>query len=393
VRTAEAGLSPPAAHVVAIVGGGLSGLLAAWLLQRQGVRDVLLFEARESLGGRILSVDAAGHAVDAGAPALDRFDLGPSWFWPGMQPQLDQLVHELGLQRFEQFEAGDMLLERSPQQPPQRVPGYASAPGSMRLAGGTGSLIAALQRELDTGQLLTGQTVRQLRRVGAHIELRSENTAGEAGHWQVDHVLLALPPRLAAQRIAFDPPLPPALARRWLATPTWMAPHAKYLAIYAQPFWREQGLSGAARSACGPMVEIHDASSMPGGHAALFGFVGVPAKVRGQVSDAELRAHCRAQLRRLFGDAAAAPVGEALKDWAADPLTATAADQEASGHHAEAPPSSADNGPWQGCLSGIASEWSPQFPGYLAGAVDAASRGVQQWLAAAAQSQAGAAQA
>lgn len=377
---------------VAIIGGGLSGLLAAWLLQRQGVRDVVLFEARASLGGRILSMDAASNTVDAGTPALDRFDLGPSWFWPATQPQLDQLVHELGLQRFEQFETGEMLLERSPHQAPQRMAGYASAPASMRLAGGTGALIAALQRELDAGQLRTGQTVRQLRRVDAQIELHSENTAGALTLWRVEHVLLALPPRLAAQRIAFDPPLPPALARRWQATPTWMAPHAKYLAIYAQPFWREQGLSGAARSACGPMVEIHDVS-MPGGHAALFGFVGVPAKVRGQVSDAELRAHCRAQLRRLFGDAAATPVGEALKDWAADPLTATDADQEASGHHADAPPSRVDGGPWQGCLSGIGSEWSPQFPGYLAGAVDAASRGVQQWLAAAAQSTARAPQA
>jgi monoamine oxidase len=31
-------------------------------------------------------------------------------------------------------------------------------------------------------------------------------------------------------------------------------------------------------------------------------------------------------------------------------------------------------------LIGIGSEWSPQFPGYLAGAVDAAERGVRQSL-------------
>lgn len=364
---------------IAIVGGGLSGLMAARLLQRQGVADVVLFEARKSLGGRILSVDATGRRVDASAPALDRFDLGPTWFWPSMQPQLDRLVDELGLQRFEQFEDGDLLLERSPQQAPQRMAGYASAPASMRLAGGTGALIAAIHRELDAGQLQTGQTVRQLRRVDAHIELDSENTAGELTHWRVDHVLLALPPRLAVQHIVFDPPLPPALTRRWQATPTWMAPHAKYLAIYEQPFWREHGLSGAARSACGPMVEIHDVS-MPGGHAALFGFVGVPARVRHRLAGEDLLAHCRVQLSRLFGEAAGGPVGEALKDWAADPLTATEADHEASAHHAQAPPSLIDTGPWQGCLSGIASEWSPQFPGYLAGAVDAAARGVQRWL-------------
>ena len=53
-------------------------------------------------------------------------------------------------------------------------------------------------------------------------------------------------------------------------------------------------------------------------------------------------------------------------------------DQDAAGHHAAAPPSGADHGAWQGRLIGIGSEWSPQFPGYLAGAVDAAERGLRQ---------------
>lgn len=109
---------------VAIMGGGLSGLTAAMLLEQQGVRDVVLFEARHTMGGRILSVDAAGSVVDAREAALDRFDLGPSWFWPGFQPQLDRLVDELGLQPFAQFEDGDLLVERSPREAPQRMKGY-----------------------------------------------------------------------------------------------------------------------------------------------------------------------------------------------------------------------------------------------------------------------------
>lgn len=113
---------------IAIIGGGLSGLTAAMLLEQQGVRDVVLFEARQTLGGRILSVDAAGAVVDAREPALDRFDLGPSWFWPGLQPQLDRLVDELGLRRFAQFEEGDLLVERAPREAPLRMKGYASHP-------------------------------------------------------------------------------------------------------------------------------------------------------------------------------------------------------------------------------------------------------------------------
>ena len=63
---------------IAVVGGGLAGLVAAWRLVQQGVRDIVLLEARTNLGGRILSVDATGSLVDMTDSALDRFDLGPS---------------------------------------------------------------------------------------------------------------------------------------------------------------------------------------------------------------------------------------------------------------------------------------------------------------------------
>ena len=366
---------------VAMVGGGLSGLVAALLLQQQGVDDFVVFEARDVLGGRIQSVDAVGGVADGSVPALDRFDLGPTWFWPEYQSQLDQLVDALGLRRFESFEAGDMLVERSPHEAPRRMRGYASSPASMRLLGGTGALIAALRGRLDPGRVLPAHTVRRLRHAGSQVELDIEHADGRTMTWRAAQVLLALPPRLAAARLEFQPALPLELARSWLATPTWMAPHAKYVAVYETPFWREQGLSGAAQSAHGPMVEIHDVS-MPGGHAALFGFLGVPAQVRRGVPEELLRAHCRAQLARLFGERAASVVADALKDWAADPLTATADDQDAGGHHAEAPPCRPASGPWSACLSGIGSEWSREFPGYLAGAVDAAARGAFEAAAA-----------
>jgi monoamine oxidase len=184
-----------------------------------------------------------------------------------------------------------------------------------------------------------------------------------------------VPPRLAASTIDFSPALPEALAQQWKSCATWMAPHAKYVAVFDRAFWREQGRSGEARSAIGPLAEIHDAS-VPGGHAALFGFLGVPAPVRRQVPDAILQAHCRAQLVRLFGGAAGSPRAEFLKDWAADPCTAVAADQHPGGHQAARLPATALSGVWRNRLVGIASEWSPEYSGYVAGAVDAARRGV-----------------
>ena len=69
---------------IAIVGAGVSGLYAAWRLQQRGMTDWMLIEARDTLGGRILSVPAlsAGQSPHP-ARTIDRFDLGPSWFWPG----------------------------------------------------------------------------------------------------------------------------------------------------------------------------------------------------------------------------------------------------------------------------------------------------------------------
>jgi monoamine oxidase len=223
---------------------------------------------------------------------------------------------------------------------------------------------------------VTGQAVRRLRHAGARLELDSENPAGRSTTWRAEHVLLAMPPRLVIGSIEFTPSLPPKLSQQWEATATWMAPHAKYFAVYDAPFWREQGLSGEARSALGPLGEIHDAC-VPGGSAALFGFLAVPAHLRQRVPEEVLRSHCRAQLARLFGPEAATPKAEFLKDWALDPCTATAADQASPGHHPDAPSASVPSGPWSGRLTGIGSEWSRQFPGYVAGAIEAAGLGVQ----------------
>lgn len=66
---------------VAIVGGGLSGLYAASLLAKKGI-DYVLLEARQRLGGRIESSPSEYGSA---------FDLGPTWFWPALQPQFETL--------------------------------------------------------------------------------------------------------------------------------------------------------------------------------------------------------------------------------------------------------------------------------------------------------------
>ena len=132
-----------------------------------------------------------------------------------------------------------------------------------------------------------------------------------------------------------------------------------------------------ARSTVGPLVEIHDASDI-NKTAALFGFFGWQANSRRLLNEEALIAQCIAQLVRLFGHQAAQTRAKLFKDWAQDPMTATQADQFSFGH------SDADSlkpkDIWADRLRLIGSEASTTFPGYLAGALEAAETGVQSLL-------------
>jgi len=359
---------------IVIVGAGLAGLYAAHLLEKRGVKDIVLLEARNSTGGRIVSTLSEQPAFpDAEIAGVD---LGPSWFWPGFQHQLAELVQTLGLQAFAQFEDGDMLIERSSAMAAQRVKGFVNSPPSMRLVGGMQALTQALYRSLESTRVVFGQPVQALHMTASSMEVHSQGAQGERHTLHAGQVLLAIPPRLAAN-LAMSPALPAELSSQWQNTPTWMAPHAKYVALFDTPFWRAQGLSGEARSLSGPLGEIHDAS-MPDGKAALFGFFNTPAAIRQRMGNDVLIQECRAQLSRLFGPQAAHPDVDTIKDWAYEPYTTTQDDRKgSSGQHPTAPAIKAQDGVWSGCLIGIGSEWGQQFPGYLAGAIEAASIGVE----------------
>lgn len=356
---------------VAIVGAGLAGLLAARLLRAAKV-DFILLEARDRPGGRILTVDAAGR------PADDGFDLGPSWYWPRLQPAIATLVAELGLRAFGQNSDGDVIFERMSREGPQRYHGGAEEPLSFRLAGGTGALVAALTRDLPREHVRLGARVAAMALDGDGVRLTVHDADGRTASRAADHVIAALPPRLLEATVAFTPAQDPATAHRWRETPTWMAPHAKFFALYDRPFWREAGLSGTAQSMVGPMPEMHDATTASG-QAALFGFLGIGVEQRATLGEEALTHACLDQLARLFGPDARRPHATLLKDWAADPLTAAPADRVAGGHPV---PDSAPwvTGRWQDHLTLGGSEASPSEPGYLAGAVVAAARAVDETL-------------
>ena len=335
---------------IVIIGGGLSGLALADKLQRAG-RDFLLVEARDRLGGRI----------DVLRDGESAFDLGPSWFWPG-QPRMDALARRLGLTTFAQHAAGELSYEDE-NGAVQRGMGYASMEGSYRIEGGMMALVAGLAAQIAAPQLRRNAPVVEINQSGIVILANGDTIS--AGR-----IVLAVPPRVIA-KIKITPDFDVAAWQSLANIPTWMGGQAKFIATYARPFWREQGLSGDAMSRRGPMVEIHDASAMDGTPGALFGFIGVPASQRNGQGDV-LSAACVAQLGHLFGPEALTPQKNELRDWAYAPQTASSLDHQPPPGHPRYGLPTALRHLWQGKLIMGSTEVASQFGGFLEGALSAA---------------------
>ena len=248
--------------------------------------------------------------------------------------------------------------------------------GSYRMKGGMQQIIAAFESRIAAERLLCSTPVTKLTGSDENI-CTTVLMAGTMTEIHSDRVVFAMPPRLVEHAIEFDPPLTHARASALRANATWMAGHAKLLAVYEKPFWRAQGLSGDAVSHRGPLGEIHDASPDDGGPYALFGFFDVPASYRA-AHEEELRAVAIEQLARLFGSQARSPLEVTIKDWARDPQTATQLDQDLSNHHAFGTMTDMEEPEWHGKVIWSGSETADghdaRFAGYLEGAVASSIR-------------------
>jgi monoamine oxidase len=82
---------------VCVIGAGYAGLLAARAVARAG-KDVCVLEARDRVGGRIWTVERAGH----------RIDVGGAWVAP-MQDQVLALAREYGIATHKTNAVGDTI--------------------------------------------------------------------------------------------------------------------------------------------------------------------------------------------------------------------------------------------------------------------------------------------
>jgi monoamine oxidase len=179
-----------------------------------------------------------------------------------------------------------------------------------RFVGGSQRLSERMAEELGPDVVRLGSPVRRI--------------AWDAGGVTVEGVrarraILALPPTLTA-RIDYDPVLPgyrDQLVQRMPQGTVW-----KCQAVYDEPFWRSNGLSGSGLSDEGPVRIVFDNSPPDGSPGVLLGFLeGDHARRAGLTSAAARRASVLGVFGRLFGQRALAPDQYVERSWAEEPWT------------------------------------------------------------------------
>lgn len=353
----------------AIIGAGLSGLsLADRLLEHD--RHIAVFEARNRYGGRILS-----RSVTSGTAASSfAVDLGPTWVWPDHQLRIAALAERLGLAFFRQWDSGHSLYQVDAHSAPTRYIDTQTHDGARRIKGGCHQLIAGLLQRLPASILHPQHRLLQLADRENCIDLVFETGNGQVSY-RAKQVILALPPRLAAETITFEPPLASKLIQAMQDIPTWMAGHAKAMLVYPEAFWRRQGYSGNALQPYpgAVLAEIYDACPEQDESAALFGFFGLPAFTRALYRD-RLEALIVQQMTRLFGAPAAQPLQVLVQDWSAEPFTAVEQDRAPPAEHPRYGHPWLQLDHWQDKLYFCGTETAETEGGYLEGALAASDR-------------------
>ena len=233
-----------------------------------------------------------------------------------------------------------------------------------RIDGGPTVLIETLARRVGDANIRTSTPVTGIfedgpKHVSVHIGSGEIITAQK--------VIVSVPLRVAAATMLL-PWAPTALIDAMRGTPTWMSTHAKAIALYERPFWRDAGLSGRVASRVGPLVEVHDHSGVDGTPAALFGFVGWPPEQRRNDPEG-LRQAILDQLLDCFGKVAASPLELVVQDWALNLRTVTSLDLSRYADHPDVGPSLLRQAHLDGRVQFAVSEASDLSPGLIEGAL------------------------
>ncbi len=184
-----------------------------------------------------------------------------------------------------------------------------------RFAGGSQSISLRMAEELGDAVTL-GSPVRRIVQTDAEVTVYTDND-----RWTAHRVVVATPPVLAS-RIDWEPLLPAqqeALFQRMN-----FGTLAKFEAVYPEPFWRADGLSGQAlfRDRSFPVCSMFDNSPPGGGPGILMGFVGADQwRTWAPKPAAERRGAVLRAFATALGPQALHPTTCIEKDWTTEEWT------------------------------------------------------------------------
>jgi monoamine oxidase len=187
-----------------------------------------------------------------------------------------------------------------------------------RFHGGSQRIPLLLAEELGEERLRLSAPVRRIEHDDGVVVHAGDGSSGNLTV-RAKRAIVAVPPTLAG-RIAYDPPLP--ALRDQLTQRMPQGTVIKTMAIYEEPFWRRDGLSGQAATDVGPARVVFDNSPPDGSPGVLLGFLeGRLAREWGARPAAERRAAILAGHARLFGEQAARPQQFVERVWADEEWT------------------------------------------------------------------------
>jgi monoamine oxidase len=254
------------------------------------------------------------------APSARRWDAqtAATWMRRNMATRGGRLLMELGIEAVWAAQPEDMSL--------LHVLFYIHSAGSLNALfdteGGAqqdrfvgGSHTVALRAAEALGErVLLGAPVRRIRH-GAH----GVTVEGFGASVRGRRAILAVAPTLAS-RITYDPPLPGF--RDQLTQRMPLGTVAKCMAIYDEPFWRAEGLSGQGTSDAGPVRLTFDNSPPDGSPGVLLGFLeGRQARELGRLPAQARRTAVIDCFTRLYGPRAGRPDAYVERLWAEEEWT------------------------------------------------------------------------
>ena len=284
---------------------------------------------------------------------------------------LEWLCRVGGSGGFEPWEASILHLAWT-----QAVAPQTESPEAWLVRGGAGAVTQRLASDLEAqapGCLRLNRPVQAIVQDSHGVCL--VDSSGEQHH--AASAIVAIPPPLRLA-IRFEPPLSAALSALLQRSP--MGAMIKILAIYARPFWREQGLNGLGSGDL-PFLELTADSGPPEGQpAVLAGFIAGERALRlGAMPALQRRQLVIDDLVAYWGPEAAKPLELVEHNWNKEPWsggaftsflipgTWTGPARLAAANHGRVI--------WAG------SEVSPRWPGYFEVAIEAGERAAATALA------------